>query len=337
MITHNPFVNPMMEVSQGATSILNASDGSVAVDRWTYNKIGSFQHVVLRDTDVPPFSLAGKYIPNSYRLNLTTAQNSIGSADECIIVQKIEGYRFREFAWQPFDLVFWVKADLVGTYCVSLRNNVPDLSCIGEFTINQADTWEEKRITFPASPTSGTWNYSDGVGVRVGVVVMAGSSFQSVGNQWVDGYYHRTANQVNGVQNGAVNFRITDFDIVSVGAGRHQFRSHAEEYELCRRYRRRYTNMASGTKFLSGIVDTASQASFDIMCEGMAPVTSVSCSGMGVYDVSVVSNITGVNWFASAKDIVSFSVATTGGLSVAKPAKIRSDNASSYLEIKAIE
>lgn len=327
----------MMEVSQGATSISNAPDGAAVSDRWVYNKIGSFQHVVLRDSDVPPFGVTGRYIPHSYRVNLTTPQDSIASTDECVIVQKIEGYRYREFAWKPFDLVFWVKADLVGTYCVSLRNNVPDLSCIGEFTINQADTWEEKRITFPASPSSGTWNYTDGVGIRIGVVLMAGSNFQTTGGQWVSGYYHRTANQVNGVQSGAVNFRITDFDIVGVGEARHPQRSYEEEYRLCRRYRRRFTGLTSGAKFLSGVVDTASQATFDINCEGMAPISSVVISGMGVYDAATVSSATGITWFASAKDMLSFIVGTSGGLTVGNSAKLRSSAESDYLEVLAVQ
>lgn len=336
MITDNPFVNPMMEISQGDTSITNPSDGAIVADRWTYNKIGSFQHVILIDSDVPSLAQAGKIIPYSYRLNLTNPQDSIASTDECVIVQKIEGYRFRGFAQQAFDMVFWVKADLAGTYCISLRNDVPDLSCIGEFTINQANTWEEKRVTFPASPSSGAWNYTDGVGIRVGVVIMAGTGFQTTGGQWVSGYYHRTANQVNGVQSGAVNFRITDFDIVEVGASRHTPRSQAEEYNLCRRYRRRIKGLPAGAKILSGVSDITTQATFDLNCEGMAKPSSVTVSGMQVYDSSVVTPITGVAWSAFAKDFISFSVSCQGSLTVGNAAKMRADDDSSYIEVVAL-
>lgn len=327
-----------MEISQGDISVSNAPDGTIVADRWIYNKIGSFQHVVLRDTDVPSFTQSGKIIPYSYRVNLTTAQDTIGASDECVIVQKIEGYRFRNFAWRSFDLVFWVKADLVGTYCISLRNNVPDLSCIGEFTINSANTWEEKRITFPASPTSGTWNYTDDVGIRVGVVIMAGTNFQTTGGTWNSGYFHRTANQINGVQTGAVNFRITDFDIVDVGASRHDPREYTEEYKLCRRYRRRYTNMSAGSKLFSGIVDTSTQATFDFQCEGMAPISGVNVSGLGVYDTSVVSNVTSVNAWQASKDMLSVSLGcSSGGLTVARPAKVRSGSTSDYIEVVAVQ
>lgn len=336
MINENPFVNPLMEISQKSNLVNNAPDGTVVADRWNYNKIGSFQHTVSQDLDVPTFEQAGKIIPNSLRLNLTTPLNNIANTDECVIVQKLEGYRFREFARKPFDILFWVKASKVGTYCISLRNDIPDLSCVSEFTINVANTWEEKRITFPASPNYGTWNLKYGIGIRVGIVLMAGNNYKTTGNTWNNGYFHKTENQINGVGLDCLDFRITDFDIVDVNADRHNDRGHIEEYNLCRRYFRRYSNLQAGAKILSGIVDTNNQATFDIQCGGMAKISNVSISNMGVYDTSTVSNVNSISsWFAS-DNILSMSLLTSGGLTTSNPAKLRSANTSSYLDIYTI-
>lgn len=336
MITLNPFINPLMEISQKNNLVYNATDGTVVVDRWNYNKIGSFQHLVLQDNDVPSFSQCGKIIPNSLRLNLTTPQNSINNTDECVIVQKIEGYRFRHFHNKPFDLMFWVKADKVGTYCVSLRNDVPDLSCIAEFTINQPNTWEEKRISFPASPINGNWNLKDGVGLRAGIVIMAGDYFKTTANTWNNGYFHKTQNQVNGVSSEAINFRITDFDIVDVGSNRHSDRDYSEEYNLCRRYFRRFSGFPYGGKFFTGIADTTNLATFDFQCEGMAKISKVEFGDIGIYDTSIVANVIGISNFISSKNMLGITFQTENGLTVSKPCKIRCASINSFLDIHTI-
>jgi hypothetical protein len=92
---------------------------------------------------------------------------------------------------------------------VSFRNSGNDRSYISEYTINTTNTWEYKTITVSASPSAGTWDYINGVGLTVRWVIASGSTFHTTAGAWQTGNFLSTVNQVNGVNTGATDFRIT--------------------------------------------------------------------------------------------------------------------------------
>src|SRR5690606_38063876 len=93
--------------------------------------------------------------------------------------------------------------------CIAARNGAQDMSYVKEYTINSADTWEQKTITFEASPAAGTWNYSNGTGIHITWALAIGATFQTTAGSWQAGNFLATANQVNGVNTGATDFRLT--------------------------------------------------------------------------------------------------------------------------------
>lgn len=235
----NYVMNGAMEIAQRGTSFVAAADSSYNLDRFQYFKSGAMVHTISQDTDVPTLAQASYVFNNSLRLNLTTADTSIAAGDYTILGQKIEGYNYASFAQKAFVLSFWVKATATGTYCVGFQNAGADRSYVAEYTVNSTATWEYKTISVTAPPSAGTWDYTNGIGLRVHFTLAAGSTYQTTAGTWQTGNFHATSNQVNGVNTGATDFRITGIQ-VQEGTVATPFRLYgdnfADEFRACERF-----------------------------------------------------------------------------------------------------
>jgi hypothetical protein len=235
----NYIINGNMSISQRNLTFTSIADSTYMMDRFQYLKSGAMVHTVTRDTDVPTFAEAGYLFQNSLRLNLTTPDTAIAATDYNWITQKIEGYNFANLAQKPFTLSFWVKATLPGIYCVSFGNIAGDQNIPYEYTINAANTWEYKTVTVAASPAAGTWNYTSGIGLYVRFILAAGANFQFPAGTWGSGNRWATANQINGVNTGATDFRLTGV-MVNEGSQALSFRLFGGDFQgevdACQRY-----------------------------------------------------------------------------------------------------
>lgn len=298
-------VNGAMEVEQGITSIASAVDGDRMCDVWTYNKIGSFVH---------SFSKG-----DGLKAGIVTVA-SIAATDECVIVHKIEGWRWKRYFGKAFNLPFSVKAP-AGTYCVSLRNDVPDISCVLEYTVNQSGIWEDKVLAVPPAP-SGTWNFDSNCGMRLGFVIALGTNYRTPNTGWQFGYFHGTPNQIN---------CMGDFSIKNIGSPQ----DYPEELAKCQRYRYRLGNCAAGAKLLNGVVSSPTTAEFFVPC-AMRATPSVSFSGFTAWDASVFPAVTAMAVSAWTPSGVQVSVtAAGGGLTAGRACMLRSGGTSDFLELDA--
>lgn len=210
----NYLINGDMRIAQRGTSFtLNPGDTTFPVDRNQCAASGGAVAVatISQDTDVPSAAQAGYLFQNSLKYDVTTANASAQTGTNFVwgAQQRIEGSNWANLAQKPFTLSFWVKAVKTGIYCVAFRNGGLDRSYVAEYTINGSNTWEYKTITVAASPSAGTWNYSNGNGLFVTWVLAAGPGLQGVANTWQAGNVASTSNQVNGVDNVANNFWVT--------------------------------------------------------------------------------------------------------------------------------
>lgn len=235
----NYFINSDMQTAQRGTSFSAIANGAYSLDRYQYEKSGAMVHTVTQDTDVPTVAQASYTFQNSMRLNLTTPDTSIAAGEYTFFGQKIEGYNFVSFAQKVFIVSFWVKATLAGTYCVAARNGAQNLSYIAEYTINAANTWERKTVTIAASPAAGTWNYTTGTGIHITWALAVGTTFQTTAGTWQSGNFLGTSNQVNGVNTGATDFRVTGVQ-VNEGSASAPYSLFGEDVEgevmACQRY-----------------------------------------------------------------------------------------------------
>lgn len=234
---YNAILNSEFMVVQRGTSFAAIADGTYSLDRWKYNKVGAAVHTVSQSTTVPTFAQAGKNTQNSALLAMTTPDTTIAAGDFVTFSQPIEGYRWLHLDQKALVLTFWVSSPITGVHCVALRNSGNDRSCVMEYTVNAANTYELKTVLFPASPTAGTWNYTTGVGANLTFTLAGGSTFQTTAGSWQTGNFFSTANQVNAVNTGLTNFRLAMVQLTP-GTTAQAFESVPFEkaYFACRRY-----------------------------------------------------------------------------------------------------
>lgn len=263
----NALLNGELAIWQRGTSYTSIATGVKHADMWHYSKAGTMLHDLTRSTDVPTVAQAGVKLNYSLFLNCTTAQASLGVNDYTINSILMEGYDFARYAEKSFTVAFWVKATKTGNYCVSFSNTATDRSFVSNFSVNAANTWEEKTITVTASPTDGTWDFTNGTGLRIRFCVGAGTNLQtSTLNSWVAGNFVASTTQVNAMD--AVNnqFRIA---FVRMNSGTviktHTPRPFAELLSLCERYYEKSYNhdVVPGTNDYSGAISKIAFSSTD--------------------------------------------------------------------------
>lgn len=233
----NAIINGNFDIWQRGTSFTSVSSGYTA-DRWIYLQgLGTGVVDISRSTDVPTFAESDTWSDYSLLIDCTTSEAAIAAGEYSNLQHRIEGYRFRNIAQRGFTYSFWVKATKTGVYGISFKNSA-DRSCVFEYTINASDTWEKKIINVPASPSAGTWDYDNGIGLTVEYSLAIGSTYHTATtDQWITGLYSSTSNQVNGLDSSSNNFRLAQVQIEPGNvAHRFQVRDFAEELYLCKRY-----------------------------------------------------------------------------------------------------
>ena len=234
----NFLINGDFSYWQRNTSFAAVADNTYTADRCVYRKTGTMVHTVSRSTDVPS-SAFGVY---SLLSDCTTAQASIGASDYALMSQRIEGNILRSFKNKKVVLSFWVKSTKTGTFCVSIRNGTDTRSLIKEYTIFASNTWEKKTIRFQHD-SSGTWDYTTGIGLKLGFALACGSSLRASADSWQNGNFLATSNQVNACDNTANNFQLADVCLQEDNQGQTRIpdfqlagRDIFEELQLCQRY-----------------------------------------------------------------------------------------------------
>ena len=174
----NLILNGAAEVYQRGAA--TTTHNGYAVDRWQHKGSNSTASTSSQDTDAPaPFINSIKFAAGGA---------SSGASETAGLCQRIEGNAMTSLGWgtsaaQPATLSFYVKSSVTGTYAVSARNNGVDQSYINTYTINSANTWEFKTVTFDAR-TSGTWLTTTGIGIRLWFDLGSGSNFDGTAGSW---------------------------------------------------------------------------------------------------------------------------------------------------------
>jgi len=234
----NPIINGNMEIWQRGTTFAAAATGTYAADRYSWVTSGAGVVTINRTTDRPTVVQAGVLFNYSLEVDVTTADASIAAGDYYGISHKIEGYNWRHFAQRIVTLSFWVLSSKTGIHSVALRNYTADRSYVAEYTINVADTWEQKTVTITASPSAGAWQYTTLLGIDITWTLGAGTnSTTSSLATWNSADDFASTNQVNVLDNTANYFRLTGvkLELGSVPTPI-QFVPFEEELARCQRY-----------------------------------------------------------------------------------------------------
>lgn len=303
----NAIINGDFSVWQRGTSFASIAGDTYTADRWLYEKQNtSVIHTISRSDDVPTVAQAGRIFPYSLYVDCTTADTTVNATDYCVINQRIEGFNWLPLAQKTITLSFWVKATKTGTQCVAVENTGGDRSLVMEYTINTSNTWEYKTITIPPSPSSGTWNYTNGIGLRVIFPLMAGSNRQTTAGAWQTGDFQATANLVNNCDSVVNDFRLCGVQLEdSLVATPFEYRPIQQELNLCERY---YERLSAG--IVSAYNSNTSYAYWAFKTRKRAIPTFTSGAGSqfastyDVNDVHIIVQISNNYTFIAANSFV---------------------------------
>ena len=234
----NLIINGAMQVAQRGT-VANASN-SYSVDRWNLYTNTAARFTLGQDADVP----VGQGFANSVKIDVTTAETAVSTNGFCAIRQPIEGQNLQSLCKgtpnaKEVTLQFWIKSTVTGTYAIELYDYDNVRQVTKTYTIDAADTWEKKVMSFPAD-TVGAFVSDNTTGMYLQFGLLMGSDFNSGTATGVWGASvnaNRFAGQVNAASSTANNIYITGVQLeVGDTATPFEHRSYGQELALCQRY-----------------------------------------------------------------------------------------------------
>ena len=183
----NILINGGMQISQyPAASGLTGSNAVQVVDRMYCRLRGSVgTWTVTQSTDAP----AG--FSHSLKWDCTSAQTSPHATDDfAYIQQRLEGVSVQQLNKGTADAVkttlsFYVKSNKTGNFAVRLNDADNSRSIGATYTINSANTWERKTMTF-AGDTSGALDNDNAQSLNVlwWMVIGSGRTSGTLPTSW---------------------------------------------------------------------------------------------------------------------------------------------------------
>ena len=280
----NLIINGAMTVAQEATTgtFNNGSSGFYSADMFQAAEGGAFTgaFTVSNDTDAP----AG--FANSTKWDCTTADASLAASDYLRVDYKIEAQDMQHLNYGTADALqttisFWIKSNKTGTYVLWAWQQDDDRHVQVQYTIDNADTWENKSCLIPAD-TVGVIDNNNGIGINFRWIMGAGSDYTSgtAASSWAaeveaNRYVGQTVNLADSTSN-YMNITGVQLEVGSVATD-FEHVSYGENLAACQRYYYAHAtglnqSIAHGALYSSGLLT----ATFSL------PVTMRSSPSMDV-------------------------------------------------------
>lgn len=274
--TKNLIINGDMNIAQrgtSATGLGNNDTGYHTVDRWGIWENGSptYEFTQTQDTDVP----TGQGFANSLKMACTTADATLSADDAFAFRYKIEGQMLQHLKYgtsnaEQITMSFWVKSNKTGTYIV---NPWASSEISKAYTIDSADTWEKKTITFDAN-TIDTISNNNSTGLTIYMFMLAGTDRTSgtLNTTWSAlTTANRAVGQVNLADSTSNYINITGVQLeVGDTATPFEHRPYDMELQRCYRYYQKIDATGANYGFYSTGVYINSTG-----CRGVLPVENV--------------------------------------------------------------
>jgi hypothetical protein len=295
----NLVINGAMQVWQRGTSTDTISNGGYLCDRWRINHSGTDGNVdVDRSTDVP----AGKGFGFSQKISMDASESSLDSGDQIRVIQRIEGQNLQSLkkgtsSAESVTISFYVKSSVAATYTVNIRDEDNDRDNSKTYTIDSANTWEFKSITFTGD-TTGALDNDNGRSFDLNFWIDAGTGFTSgtfYNGTWAAGDNTKKVSATTGwLESTSPEWYITGVQMeVGEQATPFEHRSFGDELARCQRY---YYRIASGQYafFAMGKVLGQIPVAPIVFPTAMRSTPSMTSSNVAMW-YNNAGNVTGVN------------------------------------------
>ena len=339
-INPNIIINGNMDIAQRGASFVAAANNDMTLDRFLWTNSGTGVVTITQDSaSVPDGSEFAQ------KVDVTTADTSLAATDQYTIGYFAEGkdtsvIKSGTSSAEAIVLTFYVRSTITGTYHVAFRNSANDRSYPASYTVDVADTWEQKTITLTADVT-GTW--LDGIntiGMRINFIVAVGSNKEGTANAWQAGSFFSAAGAANGMSSTSNSFHVTQVKLeIGSAATEFQLNPIADELILARRYYERLTSLAVNED-VSPSYNTSTTVAAGILnyqVEKMKAPT-ISFSGQTDFEVAHAATQTVTTAIAGAKintNLCKLTATVASGLTAGQGSSIRFVAASDFIEIEA--
>jgi hypothetical protein len=237
----NLIINGDMSIAQRGTSATGkTSDGYYFVDRWKTAISAMGTWTFSQSTTVP----TGQGFGYSSKCECTTADASPSANDRIFFIQSLEGQMLQQLKKgtsnaESITISFWVRSNKTGTYIVEIYDHDNSRHINKSYTINSADTWEKKTITF-AGDTTGTITNDNGQSLQISWWLGVGSTYTSGSLQTSWGSTtnaNRAVGQVNLADSTSNEWYITGVQLeVGTSASDFEFLPYDVNLRRCQRY-----------------------------------------------------------------------------------------------------
>ena len=294
----NLLINGSMDIAQrgtSATGIGNGDSGYHTVDRFKFVESGSPSTVFTQSqsTDVP----TGQGFAKSLKMDVTTADASLGADDAIYINTSVEGQNLQYIkkgtsSAESLTASFWVKSSKTGTYICELEDVDNNRTINKSYTINSADTWEKKTITYDGD-TTGAFDNDNAGSLVFTFYLLAGSNFSSgtLQTSWgTKTSANRAVGQVNLADSTDNEWLITGVQLESGTASDFEFLPVDVNLARCQRYFENFSETIGYHIFLRGQLNEDTLGSVDIFFkQTMRTEPSVSITDTNVYTTQGLS------------------------------------------------
>jgi hypothetical protein len=279
----NRIINGAMVIDQrNAGASVTPTNGQFLTDRFGAGLTQASKFTAQQSTTAPTGFINSQSITSSSAYSIT-------STDKFWIYQPIEGLNIADLAWgtasaSTVTLSFWVRSSLTGTFGGSLQNNAQNRSYPFSYTINSANTFEQKTITI-AGDTSGTWLTTNGTGIYLNIGLGVGSTFSGTAGAWAGANYFSATGATSVVGTNGATFYITGVQLEKGStATSFDYRPYTTELQLAQRYYWRIGGSQFGGAYMpmvlfTGISTTSLSATIQLPVKGRTPPSSIILGG----------------------------------------------------------
>ena len=249
----NRIINGAMTIDQRNAGASVTMNGGYTLDRWDSEVSQSSKLSVQQQTSVVPTGF-------TYAMALTSlSAYSVGSSETFNIKTIIEGFNCADLSWgtasaSTATLSFWVRSSLTGTFGGAFQNGDNDRSYPFSYTINSANTWEQKTVTVTGD-TTGTWGKTNGRGIQIRFSLGAGSTYSGTAGAWTAGDKRTVTGATSVVGTNGATFYITGVQLeVGNTATDFEYRPYGTELQLCQRYYQQYGRVGARSDRFIGVL-----------------------------------------------------------------------------------
>ena len=249
----NLIINGDFRINQRYGNSSSTEKDRVTVDRWFESNPGGsgMSHQTVQE--------APDGFVYSEKMTMGGSVYTPGSTNTMFFSQSIEGQNVAHLnmgssSAKSFTVSFWVRSSLTGNFSIGINNttggnptNNATHAYVTHYSINVANTWEYKTVTFPGAPI-GTWATDHTGGLCLIFDLGSGSGHDGTLNQWSASDNHRAPNSVRMGSVASSTWQITGVQLeVGRNATEFEHRSYGEELALCQRYYQKIINSSGNS------------------------------------------------------------------------------------------